>query len=49
MIHSLTHLSDQVLLRDLATLVGRDRTTTAELLAHLAEVDARRLYAGCVQ
>ena len=42
--HSLSLLSDQELLRDLAVLVARDRTTTAALLAHLAEVDARRLY-----
>jgi len=43
--YSLSHLSDQTLLRDLATLVARDRATTAELLAHLAEVEERRLYA----
>ena len=42
--YSLSHLSDGTLLRDLAALVARDRTTTAQLLAHLAEVDARRLY-----
>ena len=42
--YSLTHLADRVLLRDLATLVARDRTTTAALLAHIGEVDARRLY-----
>ena len=42
--YSLSHLADSTLLRDLATLVARDRTTTAELLAHLAEVDARKLY-----
>ena len=42
--YSLSHLTDGVLLRDLAALVARDRTTTAALLAHLAEVDARRLY-----
>jgi hypothetical protein len=42
--YSLTHLTDPVLLRDLAALVAQDRTTTAALLAHLAEVDARRLY-----
>src|SRR5439155_1273452 len=42
--HSLSLLSDQELLRDLAVLVARDRTTTAALLAHLAEVDVRRLY-----
>jgi 5-methylcytosine-specific restriction endonuclease McrA len=42
--YSLTHISDQTLLRDLATLVIQDRSTTAALLAHIAEVDARRLY-----
>ncbi|MEO5988934.1 MAG: hypothetical protein ABIU54_04830, partial [Candidatus Eisenbacteria bacterium] len=41
---SLSHLADHVLLRDLKSLVVRDRATTAELLAHLAEVDERRLY-----
>lgn len=43
--YSLSHLSDHVLLRDLSALVAKDRTTTAELLAHIAEVDERRLYA----
>jgi hypothetical protein len=42
--YSLSHLTDQVLLRDLSALVAQDRSTTAELLAHLAEVDARKLY-----
>jgi 5-methylcytosine-specific restriction endonuclease McrA len=42
--YCLSHLSDSVLLRDLAALVARDRATTAALLAHLAEVDARKLY-----
>jgi len=42
--YSLSHLSDQTLLRDLTSLIARDRVTTATLLAHLAEVDARRLY-----
>ena len=42
--YSLSHVPDPVLLRDLAALVARDRATTATLLAHLAEVDARRLY-----
>ena len=41
----MTHLSDAVLLRDLAGLIVQDRVTTATLLAHIAEVDARRLYA----
>jgi 5-methylcytosine-specific restriction endonuclease McrA len=40
----LAHVSDAVLLRDLAALAARDRATTAALLAHIAEVDARRLY-----
>jgi len=38
------HLSDAVLLRDLGALLERERSTTAELLAHIAEVDLRRLY-----
>jgi hypothetical protein len=42
--YALSHLADPVLLHDLAALVARDRTTTAALLAHLAEVDERRLY-----
>ena len=42
--YSLSHLADQALLRDLASLVARDRATTADLLAHIAEVDARRLF-----
>ena len=43
--YSLTHVSDASLLRDLAELVARDRAATATLLAHIAEVDARKLYA----
>jgi 5-methylcytosine-specific restriction endonuclease McrA len=42
--YSLAHLTDAVLVRELAALVARDRITTAELLAHIAEVDARKLY-----
>lgn len=42
--YSLTHRGDAALLRGLAALVVRDRATTARLLAHIAEVDARRLY-----
>src|SRR5262245_49808952 len=41
---SLTHLSDEVLLRDLAALVIKSRRITAEVLAHMAEVDTRKLY-----
>jgi len=43
--YALSHLSDPELVRALHTLVTQDRTTTASLLAHLAEVDERRLYA----
>ena len=42
--YSLTHLTDAVLLRDLSAIAARDRVMTATLLAHIAEVDARRLY-----
>jgi hypothetical protein len=42
--YSLSHLSDETLLRDLTALVSRERKTLAGLLAHLAEVDSRRLY-----
>ena len=45
-VSSLSHPSDEVLLRDLNALVERDRSTTAALLAHLGEVDDRRLYAA---
>jgi hypothetical protein len=40
----LAHLSDETLLAELAALVDVDRQTTAALLAHIAEVDARQLY-----
>jgi 5-methylcytosine-specific restriction endonuclease McrA len=43
--YSLTHLSDDVLLRDLTVLIAQEHGTFAAVLAHLAEVDARRLYA----
>jgi len=43
--YSLAHLLDNDLLHSLSDLVARDRATTAKLLAHLAEVDTRRLYA----
>jgi hypothetical protein len=41
----LSHLSDAALLRELGALVAQDRLTTAAVLAHIAEVDARKLYA----
>jgi hypothetical protein len=43
--YTLSRVSDDVLLRDLTALVASDRLTTARILAHIAEVDARRLYA----
>src|SRR5215510_1933811 len=43
--YSLSHLSDHVLLRLFKALDARDRATTAELLAHVAEIDGRKLYA----
>src|SRR5437870_1585522 len=43
--YSRSHLSDPVLLRDLATHLKQERGAIAEVLADLAEVDARKLYA----
>jgi hypothetical protein len=42
--YSLSHVADTTLLRDLHAIVSRDRATTAELLAHIAEVEVRRLH-----
>jgi 5-methylcytosine-specific restriction endonuclease McrA len=42
--YTLSHLSDAVLLRDLADLIVQERETVASVLAHIAEIDARRLY-----
>ena len=42
--YSLSHLSDKVLLSNLSALVVQGREQTAVLLAHIAEVEARRLY-----
>ena len=42
--YSLTHLDDAALLARLHDLVAQEQQHTAALLAHLAEVDARRLY-----
>lgn len=39
-------LSDADLLRRVFVLAGREREATVELVAHLAELDARRLYLG---
>ena len=42
--YTLSHLADQALLSSLSSIVARDRATTAALLAHLSEVEERRLY-----
>ena len=42
--HALSHLDDAALLRSLAALLAGDRSTTASMLAHLAEVEARGLH-----
>jgi hypothetical protein len=42
--YALGHLSDAALLRDLSSLVAQERNATAGVLAHVAEVDARKLY-----
>jgi hypothetical protein len=41
----LAALSDEILLRRLNELLGQTRRVEADLIAHIAEVDARRLYA----
>ena len=43
--YSLSHVANHVLVHDLMALNSTDRTTTAGLLAHIGEVDERRLYA----
>ena len=43
---SLVSVPDDELLERLSTLVDRHRRCEAELVAHLAEVDARKLYLG---
>src|SRR5689334_7163980 len=43
-VYSLSHLGDPELRHDLLSLIAQDRATTATLLAHLAEFDARKLY-----
>ena len=41
--YSLSHLSDHELLEGLRELVSQDNATTAAIVAHLAEADARNL------
>lgn len=45
-LYALDHLSNQELFRGLNTAASADRTNMAVLLAHLAEFDARRLFAS---
>jgi len=42
---ALSQLPDHVLRRELGELAARDRATTAELIAHIAEFESRRLFA----
>jgi 5-methylcytosine-specific restriction endonuclease McrA len=42
--YELSGLSDQVLVRDLKSHLAHERGSTAVVLAHIAEVDARQLY-----
>jgi hypothetical protein len=42
--YTLAHVADEKLLADLAALVASDRQTTAILIAHIAEVDARERF-----
>jgi len=41
-----SHLSDAELVAGVKSLAGRERDATAHLIAHLAELDARRLHLG---
>src|SRR6185295_6178265 len=41
-----SHLSDDDLVAKVRSLAGREREATVDLIAHLAELDARRLYLG---
>jgi hypothetical protein len=45
-INMASHLSDDDLVAKVRSLAGREREATVELIAHLAELDARRLYLG---
>ena len=43
-VSSIGNVPDDTLLRELKQLVGKDQQLEAELLVHLGEVDARKLY-----
>ena len=42
--YALSRLSDEALTRELAAVVAHERAATAEVLAHIAEFDTRKLY-----
>ena len=42
--YSLTHLSDEALRRELTNKAKNEKVATAELIAHIAEFDERKLY-----
>ena len=44
--YSLTHLSNEVLRSELSQKAANEKEATAELLAHIAEFDERKLYRG---
>jgi hypothetical protein len=44
-LESISKLPDDELLRDLSELIQSSRRVDAELIAHIGEVDRRRLYA----
>jgi hypothetical protein len=41
---NLKHLTDRVLIEDTKILVTKDREVLVQLLHHLKEIDARKLY-----
>lgn len=46
MVNLPSHLTDEQLVGEVKRLAASERTTTAELVAHLAEMESRRLYLG---
>ena len=43
--YNLSHLNNETVLRQLTRLLDHDRQHEAVILAHIGEVDARKLYA----
>ena len=46
MLLAITQLDDRALLREVKLLATQERRSTTQLIAALAEMDARKLYAG---